>query len=211
MASLTSSWERDADRLSGSIRAVADQGEAALAPLADVLAGYADLAQDRRARWRRKQHLADATPERFNADDACAPVSSEPGRKWPLMEVLKDASEQPGVVVTVYVEAVPTILEQARTESLSMTATLERLLAVEVDATAFRRLAGRLRFASIPTPATLDDFDYDAQPGVDRPGRRGRKLLWSRSEVSLPSVPSTGLQRRFTPPGRPRSFVPAER
>ena len=108
------------------------------------------------------------------------------------MKVLKDASEQPGVVVTVYVEADPTILDQAQTEGLSMTATLERLLAVEVDATAFRRLAGRLRFASIPTPATLDDFDYDAQPGADRPGRRGRKLLWFRSEVSLPSVPSTG-------------------
>ncbi len=48
-----------------------------------------------------------------------------------------------------------------------MTATLERLLAIEVEATEARRLAGRLRFASIPTPATLEDFDPDAQPGVD--------------------------------------------
>ena len=70
--------------------------------------------------------------------------------------------------LTASAEALPTILDQAQTEGLSMTATLERLLAVEVDATAARRLAGRLRFASIPTPATLDDFDYDAQPGVDR-------------------------------------------
>ena len=30
-----------------------------------------------------------------------------------------------------------------------------------------RRLAGRLRFASLPTPATLEDFDYDAAPAVD--------------------------------------------
>ena len=48
-----------------------------------------------------------------------------------------------------------------------MTATLERLLAIEVDATEARRLAGRLRFACLPTPATLEDFDYDAASGVD--------------------------------------------
>jgi len=70
--------------------------------------------------------------------------------------------------LTASAEALPTVLDQAQTEGLSMTATLERLLAVEVDATQARRLAGRLRFASIPTPATLEDFDYDAQPGVDR-------------------------------------------
>ena len=49
-----------------------------------------------------------------------------------------------------------------RAEGLSLTAALERLLALEVDATEARRLAGRLRFACLPTPATLDDFDYDA-------------------------------------------------
>jgi DNA replication protein DnaC len=52
-------------------------------------------------------------------------------------------------------------------EGLSITAALERLLAVEVDATEARRLAGRLRFACLPTPATLDDFDYDAATGAD--------------------------------------------
>jgi len=61
----------------------------------------------------------------------------------------------------------PTVLDQAQAEKLTLTAALERLLAIEVDATEARRLAGRLRFASLPTPATLDDFDYDAQPGVD--------------------------------------------
>ena len=30
------------------------------------------------------------------------------------------------------------------------------------------RLAGRLRFASLPTPATLEGFDLDAAAGVDR-------------------------------------------
>ncbi len=54
------------------------------------------------------------------------------------------------------------------TEGLSLTAALERLLALEVDATEARRLAGRLRFACLPTPATLDDFDFDAAAGLDR-------------------------------------------
>ena len=61
------------------------------------------------------------------------------------------------------------MLDQARAEGLSLTAALERLLALEVDATEARRLAGRLRFACLPTPATLEDFDYDAAAGVDRP------------------------------------------
>ena len=49
-----------------------------------------------------------------------------------------------------------------------MTATLDRLLSIEVEATEARRLAGRLRFACLPTPASLQDFDYDAAAGVDR-------------------------------------------
>ncbi len=65
-------------------------------------------------------------------------------------------------------EALPRVLDEATTDELTMTATLERLFAIEVTATEARRLAGRLRFASLPSPATLADFDYDAQPGVDR-------------------------------------------
>ena len=65
-------------------------------------------------------------------------------------------------------EALPRVLDEAVAEQLTVTATLERLLAIEVDTALARRLAGRLRFASLPTPATLDGFDYDAQPGVDR-------------------------------------------
>lgn len=65
-------------------------------------------------------------------------------------------------------EHLPAVLDAARTEGLGLTAALERLLALEVDATEARRLAGRLRFASLPSPASLDDFDYDAAPGLDR-------------------------------------------
>jgi hypothetical protein len=65
-------------------------------------------------------------------------------------------------------EHLPAVLDRAAVEKLSLTAALERLLALEVDATEARRLAGRLRFASLPTPATLEEFDYDAQPAADR-------------------------------------------
>jgi DNA replication protein DnaC len=65
-------------------------------------------------------------------------------------------------------EALPAVLDHATTEGLTLTAALERLLAREVEATEARRLAGRLRFACLPSPATLDNFDYDAAPGVDR-------------------------------------------
>ena len=64
-------------------------------------------------------------------------------------------------------QALPAVLDQASTEGLTMTAALERLLAIEVTASQARRLAGRLRFASLPSPATLEDFDYDAAPAVD--------------------------------------------
>jgi DNA replication protein DnaC len=63
--------------------------------------------------------------------------------------------------------ALPAVLDAAAAEGLTMTATLERLLAIEVSASQARRLAGRLRFASLPSPATLEDFDYDAAPAVD--------------------------------------------
>jgi DNA replication protein DnaC len=65
-------------------------------------------------------------------------------------------------------EALPGVLDTAAAENLSMTATLERLLGIEVEATEARRLAGRLRFACLPTPATLEGFDFDAASGVDR-------------------------------------------
>ena len=64
-------------------------------------------------------------------------------------------------------EALPAVLDAAAAENLTLTAALERLLAIEVTANQARRLAGRLRFASLPTPATLEDFDYDAAPAVD--------------------------------------------
>jgi DNA replication protein DnaC len=63
--------------------------------------------------------------------------------------------------------ALPAVLDDARARSLSPTATLERLLAVEVAATQARRLASRTHFACLPAGYTLADYDYTAQPGVD--------------------------------------------
>src|SRR5690349_16273665 len=64
-------------------------------------------------------------------------------------------------------EALPAVLDTAKTENLSPTATLERLLRIEVQATEARRLERRIRFSNLPTAATIEDFDFDAQPGVD--------------------------------------------
>jgi DNA replication protein DnaC len=65
-------------------------------------------------------------------------------------------------------EHLPAVLDTATSEGWTLTAALEHLLAAEVTATEARRLAGRLRFACLPTPATLEDLDYDAAPGLDQ-------------------------------------------
>jgi DNA replication protein DnaC len=65
-------------------------------------------------------------------------------------------------------EQLAAALEHAEQEKPSYTRFLERLLAVEVEATERRRLEGRLRFASFPSEKTLAELDYDAQPGLDR-------------------------------------------
>ena len=92
-------------------------------------------------------------------------------------------------------EHLPAVLDQAATEGLSLTAALERLLAIEVSATEARRLAGRLRFASLPTPATLAGFDYDAAPGVDAKliaELATCRYLESATNVLLIGPPGTG-------------------
>ena len=65
-------------------------------------------------------------------------------------------------------EALPAELDHANTNKLGPSAFLARLLAVEVAATEARRHAGLERFARLPAPWRVDDFDFDAQPSVDR-------------------------------------------
>lgn len=70
--------------------------------------------------------------------------------------------------LTAAAEALPGELDHATTNKLGHSAFLERLLDVEVAATELRRKAGLERFASLPAPWRLDDFDFDAQPAIDR-------------------------------------------
>jgi DNA replication protein DnaC len=70
--------------------------------------------------------------------------------------------------LTAAAEALPGVLEQAKAERLGHTAMLERLLGIEVAATEERRRTSLERFASLPAPWRLCDFDFDAQPSIDR-------------------------------------------
>ena len=65
-------------------------------------------------------------------------------------------------------EALPGELDHAMKDKLSHTAFLERLLGVEVASTEVRRRSSPERFASLPSPWRLEDFDFDAQPSVDK-------------------------------------------
>lgn len=59
-------------------------------------------------------------------------------------------------------------LDRAIAEHTSPTQVLERLLAIEVASTRARRQRGRLRFARYPVHKTLEEFDLDFQPSLDR-------------------------------------------
>jgi len=70
--------------------------------------------------------------------------------------------------LTAAAEALPALLDAARREELSPTVLLERLFALEVTAADERRQASLARFACLPAPWRITDFDFDAQPAVDR-------------------------------------------
>jgi DNA replication protein DnaC len=65
-------------------------------------------------------------------------------------------------------ETLAQTLDDAQDQDLTHVEFLERLLRFEVDATAARRHASLLRFARFPAPWRIEDFDFDAQPAVDR-------------------------------------------
>ena len=65
-------------------------------------------------------------------------------------------------------EHLPGALERAEQEKPGYTPFLADLLAAEVTATEERRLAGRLRFANFPSSKMLEEFDFSAQPNLDR-------------------------------------------
>ncbi len=65
-------------------------------------------------------------------------------------------------------EALAPALEQAEQEKPGYTRFLADLLGVEVQATHERALRSRLRLAGFPQTKTLEEFDFDAQPTLDR-------------------------------------------
>lgn len=68
-------------------------------------------------------------------------------------------------------EALPGLLDETATAKLTNQAFLERLLAVEVDAVDERRRASLSRFASLPSPFTLADFDLASSLHRESPNR----------------------------------------
>jgi DNA replication protein DnaC len=91
------------------------------------------------------------------------------------------------------------VLDDARDQHLSLVAALERLLSIEVTAVQARRHAGLLRFASLPAPYTLDQFDFTAQPGVDA------KLI--RELASLRFLDDAGNAVFVGPPGTGKTML----
>ena len=65
-------------------------------------------------------------------------------------------------------EQLPVALEYAEKTKPGYTQFLHDLLDVEVEATRERRLASRLRLAGFPSTKTLEEFDFTAQPSLDR-------------------------------------------
>jgi DNA replication protein DnaC len=65
-------------------------------------------------------------------------------------------------------EALAGELDHARQANLGHVEVLERLLAIEVRASLERRRCLLERFARLPASWRLSDFDFDAQPGLDR-------------------------------------------
>jgi DNA replication protein DnaC len=70
--------------------------------------------------------------------------------------------------LTAAAEQLPAALEAAEKTKPGYTQFLHDLLEVEVNATQDRRLAGRLRLAGFPSTKTLEQFDFSAQPSLDR-------------------------------------------
>lgn len=70
--------------------------------------------------------------------------------------------------LTAAAEALPGLLDEATVAGWSTTETLTRIMSVEVQEAEARKLAGRLRFANLPTESRLENFSLDHAQGIDR-------------------------------------------
>jgi len=99
-------------------------------------------------------------------------------------------------------EALPAELGHAASENLGHTAFLERLLDVEVTATETRRRASLERFASLPSPFRLTDFDFDAQPSIDKKlVNELATLRFLEHATNVLACPDRQTSRRASAPG----------
>jgi DNA replication protein DnaC len=64
-------------------------------------------------------------------------------------------------------EALPAILDATRDGQLSALEAIEQLPGTEAGAAAQRKPGSRLRWAALPAPWRLEDYDFPAQPGAD--------------------------------------------
>jgi DNA replication protein DnaC len=65
-------------------------------------------------------------------------------------------------------ECFATVAEQAKADGWSHLQFLAAVMAEQAAATTNRRLASRLRYARFPYRRSIDEFDFDFQPTVDR-------------------------------------------
>jgi DNA replication protein DnaC len=98
-------------------------------------------------------------------------------------------------------EALPGEPGHAAANSLSHTAFPGRLLAVEVAAAGARRQTSLAQFAALPAPWRLEDFDFDAQPSVDR------KLITELATLRFPGDATNVLL--IGPPGVGKTMLAA--
>jgi DNA replication protein DnaC len=70
--------------------------------------------------------------------------------------------------LTAIAEALAPALEQAEQTKPSYTQFLTDLFTIEAQAAEQRALGSRLRLAGFPQTKTLEEFDFDAQPTLDR-------------------------------------------
>jgi DNA replication protein DnaC len=97
--------------------------------------------------------------------------------------------------LTAIAERLAPALEAAERDHPPYTQFLHHLLAAEVQAVEQRRLQGRLRFAKLPARRTLDQFDFTAQPGLDRrlvEDLATLRFIEERANVLLIGAPGVG-------------------
>ena len=65
-------------------------------------------------------------------------------------------------------DALDNVLESVRLEDLSVAEALDRLLGMEARARHERTVETNMKFAGLPYRRTLEEYDFSAQPGLDR-------------------------------------------